>query len=369
MKHPITLMIKPASSFCNLKCDYCFYLDEEKNREDKQRKIMNYSTMEEIVRKTHEKSNYINYIFQGGEPSLAKIEWFEKFIELVEKYKTPNDVISYSFQTNGTLIDEKFAKFFSENNFLVGVSFDGFSRIHDFHRKSISQDKSSILVKKGLKNLKNYNVEHNILTVVTNEVANNIEKIYSNLVGDGYNYLQFIACLDPIETEDNVFLNPNTYGKFLVKLFDLWFKDLQLNKNISIRLFNNFISILLGNAPEACDMNGICSIQYVFESNGDVFPCDFYCLDDYSLGNINNNSYEEIDRKREEINFIKNPPVLHDDCKNCEYLFLCRGGCPRYKNKDNKFRFCESYKYLFDNRLDQFKEIANIIINNYNLSN
>ncbi|MGD1822134.1 MAG: radical SAM protein [Pleomorphochaeta sp.] len=363
MNRPITLMIKPASSMCNLKCDYCFYLDEEKNREDKHRKIMTNDTIEIIVKKTHKESNIINYIFQGGEPALATLNWFENFINLVNTYKKDGDNISYSFQTNGTLIDEPFAKFLSENNFLVGVSFDGFSRIHDIHRKYSTKEKSSRDVINGINNLRKYNADYNVLTVVTNEVALNINKIYSSLVNGGEQYLQFIACLDPFYEDSNKFLNPNTYGKFLVELFDLWYADLRHGKNISIRLFNNFIAILLGNPPEACDMNGICSIQYVFESNGDVFPCDFYCLDDYLLGNILVDNYDDLDKKREEINFVKNPPLLLDDCISCEYLYLCRGGCPRYKDSNNKFKFCESYKYLFKNRLDQFKEIARIVSN------
>ncbi len=364
MKKPITLMIKPASSLCNLNCDYCFYLDEEKNRLDKKRKIMNSNTIENIVKNAHATSDNINYIFQGGEPSLASLPWFENFISLVEKYKNKNDIISYSFQTNGTLIDDKFASFLKANNFLVGVSFDGFSRIHDLHRKFSDGTRSSKQVKKGLSNLSEHEVDHNILCVVTNEVAQNIEKIYTDLVKDGYLYQQYIACLDPIEDKENKFLSPKVYGKFLVELFDLWISDLQRNKNVSIRLFNNFVSILLGNPPEACDMNGICSIQYVFESNGDVFPCDFYCLDDYLLGNINENDFAQLDTKRDEIKFIKNPPDLHDDCKVCPYLYLCRGGCPRYKDSNNKFRFCSSYIYLFENRLHIFKQLASYIIEN-----
>ncbi len=111
-------------------------------------------------------------------------------------------------------------------------------------------------------------------------------------------------------------------------------------------------------------MNGVCSIQFVFESNGDVYPCDFYCIDNYFFGKINEDAFKSLDARREEISFINNPPKLHEDCKNCEYLYLCRGGWPRYKASNNKFRCYESYKYLFYMRLNQFKEIANLIIQN-----
>lgn len=365
MKRPITLMIKPSSSLCNLRCDYCFYFDEEKNRIDKNRTFMDEETIENIVKQAHSVSHNISYIFQGGEPALAGLPWFENFISLVERYKSENDSINYSFQTNGTLVTKEYCEFFFKHNFLVGVSFDGFSRIHDIYRKFADDSKSSRKVKQGLKLLKEYNVEHNILCVVTNEVANNIELIYNNLIKEGYDFHQYLACLDPIGIkDDNKYLDPIVYGKSLVELFDLWIKDLRNNKRVSIRLFNNFVSILLGNQPEACDMNGVCSIQYVFESDGDVFPCDFYCLDNYLLGNINKNTFEELDEKRKEINFIVSPPNLHEDCKVCPYLYLCRGGCPRYKDSNNKFRFCSSYKYLFNRRLEGFKQLAQAIAQN-----
>lgn len=363
-KKNLSLMIKPASSSCNLHCDYCFYFDEAENRESPNRGVMETSTLEHIVKKAFEQNCPVSFIFQGGEPSLVGLNWFRKFIEFENQYKKEDSIINHFFQTNGTTIDKEWAVFFKENNFLVGISYDGHNRIQDIHRKLNNGEKSSKLVSSTINLLNEYKVEYNILTVVTNEVALNIELIYKNLLKKGVFYHQYIACLDPISCKKS-FLDPETYGNFLITLFDLWRDSLNRGYKVSIRLFENFISILLGYQPEACDMLGNCSIQYVFEADGSVYPCDFYCLDKFLLGNINEVGFDEFDEKRKEINFIERSYQKPQQCVDCKFFKLCRGGCPRYKDKESEiFKYCQSYKMLFNSRLNQMIEMADSIRRN-----
>ena len=89
MKH-IQLMMKPASSNCNLRCAYCFYEDECKNRETASYGVMKEDVLETVVKKALEAAELsCTFGFQGGEPTLAGLEFFEKFIEFTEKYKKP----------------------------------------------------------------------------------------------------------------------------------------------------------------------------------------------------------------------------------------------------------------------------------------
>lgn len=362
----LSIMMKPASSSCNLKCEYCFYLDEAVNRKSPNRGLMNEETIENVVRKAFAEDCGISFIFQGGEPSLVGFDWFTRFIEIENNYKKEDSIISHFFQTNGTSIDSKWAKFFKENNFLVGVSYDGHNRIHDIHRRQVNGEKSSRLVTRGINYLEEEGVDYNILTVVTNEVAQNIDIVFKGLLAKGTYYQQYIACLDALqESTENKWLSPKIYGEFLVRLFDLWTDSIAKGYNVSIRLFNNFISILMGYAPEACDMMGNCSPQYVVEADGDIYPCDFYCLDEYKLGNINKQTFSDFDAKRTEIGFIERSLTKSEECLECKYFNLCRGGCPRYMNKEtHKFRFCDSYKMLFDARLDVMQKMAQQIKSN-----
>ncbi|MDD4082859.1 MAG: SPASM domain-containing protein [Sphaerochaetaceae bacterium] len=357
----MTIMIKPASSACNLNCSYCFYKDEASLRKIAvhpflKKEIIDIS-LEKIFENTTEE---VDFVFQGGEPSLVGLEWFEDFIKLEKKYNKNDIKIEHSFQTNGTGIDENWIKFFRDQKFLVGISFDGTRQIQNFQRPTLTGEKSSKLVIDGMKLLKENDIDFNILTVVTNTVAENLDSVWNFLSRQTCNYYQFIPCIDPLEGEVNRFLSPKIYGEFLIKLFDKWYSALKGN-SISIRLFDNFLNILLNNEPESCDMLGHCSIQYVMEGDGSIYPCDFYCLDNMYLGNIRKNSIEELDQTRKQIQFIENSFNNSDECKNCDYFTLCRGGCKRFRDKEGHFRFCESYKMLFDNRIRRFMEIANFI--------
>ena len=130
-----------------------------------------------------------------------------------------------------------------------------------------------------------------------------------------------------------------------------------------IRQFENYIGILCGYQPEACDQRGTCGIQNVVEADGSVYPCDFYMLDDYCLGNFNKNRIDEINEKRREIEFVERSSRIEDDCRKCEYFYICRGGCQRnrdFNEMTGKYHnyFCESYKMFFEACLPRMKEMA-----------
>ena len=143
-------------------------------------------------------------------------------------------------------------------------------------------------------------------------------------------------------------------------MFELWFRDLKEGKQPYIRQFENYIAILLGQMPESCDMRGTCGMQYVVESDGTVYPCDFYVLDEYRLGNFRTDTVEMIDKKREEIKFIERSLQKEEACADCRYAMLCRGGCRRTRQEDhgNHQYFCQSYKMFFDACLPSLVEIA-----------
>lgn len=127
-------------------------------------------------------------------------------------------------------------------------------------------------------------------------------------------------------------LTPEQYGCFLIELFELWYTDWMHGKQPFIRQFENYIAILLGYMPESCDQRGICSIQNVVEADGSVYPCDFYMLDEYRLGNFNEDQIENINEKRNESGFIQSSQKLSKTCKACSYYQICRGGC--HRNRD-----------------------------------
>lgn len=368
MKRDINLMLKPSSSKCNLKCKYCFYHSISDARDIKDYGFMELDTLKEIIEKVKKYCDGGNCTigFQGGESTLIGLDFYKKLIEYTNEDNN-GTIFNFSLQTNGTLIDDEWAKFFKENNFLVGVSLDGTKDIHNLNRIYCNGKDTFNSVLRGVNLLEKYNVDFNILTVITPSISKKFEGCYNFFKKNNLKYLQFIPCLEPLENEDHIFnkysLSPKEYEEFLIKSFDLWYKDAKEGNYVSIRYFDNILSLFLGYDYEACDMRGVCSCQHIIESDGSVYPCDFYTYEKFSIGNILKEDFDTIHNKNCTINFMKDSLNISNKCKSCEFKSICRGGCRRYRENepDNLNFFCSSYYNFFSCSLNGFKEISRLI--------
>ncbi len=358
----ISILIKPASSKCNLKCKYCFYLDSSSYRYTADFGIMDFETVDNIIKQIVSLNpKHINIGFQGGEPLLAGSDYFEYFIDKFNAANTNNIRVSYMLQTNGTIINDKFIKIFKENNFLIGLSIDGPMKLHDKNRILVNDEKTHTKVLETLQIFKDNNIAFNVLCVVTKDHAKNAEKVYNYFKKLNLKYLQFIPCLDPVDSKkQNYSLSSDDYFMFLDETYKLWLKDLKDNNPVSIRYFDNMVWLLKGKLPESCDMRGICSIQNIIEADGSVYPCDFYCFDDKKIGNINENSFEQMFNHEISQEFINSSKVLNDKCRTCPYINLCRGGCTRMRDTNKLNVFCGSYYKFFNKHLESLKTISKI---------
>ena len=329
----LTLLIKPASSLCNLRCKYCFYHNIADMRDNPSYGFMQPETaLNIIIKSTLFAEKGITFAFQGGEPTLIGLDFFKQFINMVNEQITKGLSINYAIQTNGININEEFAKFFKENNFLVGLSLDGTKEMNDFLRVDSAEKGTYIRIMNAARLFDKTGVEYNILTVVSAYAAKHIEKIYNYFKNSGFRYLQFIPCLDPLDSEPQqsaYSLTPALYEKFLKTLFMLWYNDFCGGNYISIRFFDNLVRIADGQPAEQCGMNGHCQGQYVIEADGSAFPCDFYCVDNWKTGNINDMSFDELSKSENMQKFIRTS--FHNDqrCETCKVFYLCRGGCRR----------------------------------------
>lgn len=369
----ISVLMKPSSGMCNMACEYCFYHDETRNRERESYGFMSVQTLRNVIRKTILRAeDAVCYAFQGGEPMLRGLDFYEKAIAYQKQYNKNRIQVQNAIQTNGLLINEDWCRFFKENNFLVGVSLDGIRETNDAYRHMAKDNAPTfdrICHSIGL--LEKFEVEFNILTVVNRAVAENVEEIYSFYRRKKWNYQQYIACMDPLyETrgQSGFSLHPEAYGQFLIKLFRLWYKDWKKGRQPYIRQFENYIGILLGYIPEACDQRGTCGIQNVVEADGSVYPCDFYMLDEYRLGNFNENHLDEINEAREKSGFVDRSRRLDQACVSCRHYSLCRGGCQRNRDWNPEAGayqnyFCRSYQMFFDACIDEMKEVAAFVLN------
>ena len=367
---PVNLLIKPASGLCNMQCDYCFYCDETQKRAQASYGLMSGKTLKNVIRRTVlAAEGSCTIAFQGGEPTLCGLDFFKKMVQYVNQYNRNHIHIEFALQTNGYGITEEWCRFFSEHHFLIGVSVDGLKSIHDRYRHNKAGGPTYDRVAETIQMFDQYHVDYNILTVVHKDTAKHIREIYKAYKASGWDYMQFITCLDSLGEERGkqpYSLLPETYGQFLVDLFDMWYEDLKKGEQPFIRQFDNYIAIMLGYGVESCEQRGICGIQNVVEADGSVYPCDFYVLDDFCLGNLNEVRLNEIYKKRDEIKFIERSMNHPEECKKCRWFKLCRGGCYRSRiteQGDEKCwnYFCPGYKYFFDTCHKKLEDAAGIV--------
>ena len=382
----VGLLIKPASGLCNMRCDYCFYLDEAENRTTASYGIMTRETLKNVIRKTllRAEGSY-SIAFQGGEPTLAGLGFFEEAVRLIRQYNQKNVPVQLALQTNGYALNEDWARFFHQHHFLIGLSVDGTAAIHDRFRHGKDGSGTYERILEAARLLDQFAVDYNILTVVTGPAALSAREIYQEYQRRGWNYLQFISCLDPLGQYGSRMpwsLTPGLYGTFLIELFDCWAEDVEralkegkepLTYAPYIRSFDNYMGILGGYRPESCEQTGICRLSestYVVEADGSVYPCDFYVLDEYRAGNFNDQRLDAIEEKIRAMGFTARSRQVPERCRSCQWQFLCRDGCyrsrltkengldPETQTEEGVNYFCEGYQAFFAHSHDRMKRIA-----------
>lgn len=362
----ISVMIKPASGLCNMRCRYCFYADETENREVKSYGIMQREVLEPMLQRILAfATGECTIAFQGGEPTLAGLDFYRQVVELQKKHNTKGLVIHNAIQTNGYVINDEWAAFFAENHFLVGLSLDGTKDLHDLNRPDAEGKGTFSRVMHAAQLFDKHKVEYNILTVITADTARSIRKIYGFFDRNHFAYQQYIPCLDPIGEERGQHpysLTPPLFEQYLKNAFDLWYQDFKRGRPKYHRYFENLLMLLAGQQPESCGVMGVCSHQFVVEADGSVYPCDFYVLDEWRLGNLATDSFEQIEAKRAELGFVQMSRYVDESCKGCKWFGLCRGGCRRDREPVvdghlSKNYFCQAYYNFFEYAAPRLQEV------------
>ncbi|OBW91846.1 anaerobic sulfatase maturase [Gallibacterium salpingitidis] len=360
------VMAKPSSFHCNIKCEYCFYLEKEgvlTHNVD----MMTENTLENYVKNYINSfaGNHIDFMWQGGEPTLLGLDFFKKVV-MYQKRFANGKRISNSFQTNGIALNHQWAEFFRENQFLIGISIDGLSDIHNRYRISINGQPTFERVKRTIQLLKEYQVDFNTLTVVNDQNWHKGKETYQSLKELGSTFMQFIPVVEvanySLQRSDYM---PNKnyrmasfsvpadgYGQFLWDVFDEWLK--QDVGRIFINTFDNLLGQWLGYPSSSCVHSETCGKSVVLEANGDVYSCDHFVYPVYRIGNINNRSLAEIVGSSKQVKFGQNKKTtLTKKCQKCDVKNICHGGCPKHrivsiKGEDFKQNYlCPSYQFFF----------------------
>lgn len=339
----LSFLIKPASSSCNLKCRYCFYADVSEHRQIKSNGIMKEDTMQTLINKALEildEDGEVTFAFQGGEPTVAGLPYFRAFTAYVDQQKKATQVIHYALQTNAYVVDEEWCSFFHTYDFLIGVSLDGYKENHDYFRLTTGNKATYRMVMQAIRCLRAFDVKFNILTVLSKQLAKHPKKLYEFYQKEGFDYIQLIPCLAGLDEESNPFaLTPQLFASFYKLFYDDWLKEMQAGTYRSIGLFDNIIPMFVDIPPQQCGLLGYCSLQFVVESDGSIYPCDFYVLDEYMGGNVKDMDLMAIAQSEPMQRFLKEKKTMSPLCGTCPFTSICHGNCKRM----NSLYFTENY--------------------------
>ncbi|MBR4888366.1 MAG: radical SAM protein, partial [Clostridia bacterium] len=244
-----SVLIKPASAACNLRCRYCFYADVSDSRAVKNYGNMSSETAHKLIDNAFaaNRGGTVSFAFQGGEPTLAGLEFFRDFTAYAAEHCPKNTTLAYSLQTNGTLLTDEWCAFLKEHGFLVGLSMDGHKKEHDFCRVDAKGSGTFTTVMETVKRLRAHKVDFNILTVLTRPLARHPQQLMAFYKKNDFKFVQIIPCLDPLEGDGGDYsLTPELYASFLKTFFRLWVEEFKKGNYISVRLFDNLVRMAAG---------------------------------------------------------------------------------------------------------------------------
>lgn len=349
------LMLKPLGSLCNLDCNYCYYLDKSDIYGGTEPR-MSLDLLETVTEK-YIRSNEapeMQFDWHGGEPLLMGLDFYRKAVEFQQKY-AGGKTIRNTIQTNGTLINHEWASFFRDNGFLVGISIDGPEDIHDRYRKDKGRKPTFARVMKGIETLYRNGVEYNTLSTVNKASEKRGLEVYTFLKSLGTRFMQFNPVVEhikyplrsdgkpdkgarpyivsPYEEDASVApwsVSSVAYGRFLTDIFDHW-----VRKDVGRYFVNHFDATLAkwcGVKPGICTYGEVCGYNTVIEHNGDVYPCDHFVYPQYKLGNIAENTFNEMLKSPSHVEFgIGKRNSLPVKCQRCRWLHICAGECPKHR--------------------------------------
>jgi len=389
------IMTKPSGSICNLDCKYCYFISKEMMYPGSRFRMAD-ALLETFVKQYIESQQVPEVIFawQGGEPILMGLDFFKQVIHYQQKHAKSGMSILNTLQTNGTLLDNDWCKFFKKHNFLIGISIDGPQEIHDAYRVNKGGAGSFNQVIRGWQLLVDHGVEFNVLCTVHAANQDHALDVYHFFRDElKTQFIQFIPIIERVTTEilplANVgwserddgkrplytqagslvtkrSVNPQKYGEFLITIFDEWVRrDVG---QVYVQMFDVALAAWLGQPGSLCIFAPTCGTALALEHNGDLFSCDHYVEPDYLLGNIQSDKMLELVVSEKQRQFgTDKQTTLPEYCRQCEVRFACHGGCPKNRfistpNGELGLNYlCAGYKAFFSHVNWPMKIMADLL--------
>lgn len=354
-------------------CEYCYYLAKKAIYPGSDFK-MTPDVLNEVIQQMikAQPGDQVDFIWQGGEPILMGLDFFEESLQLQRLYAGSQAVINNALQTNTLTLNPSWCRFFKDNNFLIGISLDGPPSLHNplRHNRVGREEYQSLM--RSIRLLKGHKVNFNILCCVHQQNLNHPMEVYRFLRDKiGAQFIQFIPILQRVLDEDgnetgtitDLSVDAGSYGTFLTTIFDEWVKhDVG---SIFIQLFDICLGVWSGQTSSLCIFTETCGRGLVLEHNGDLYACDHFVNSDHLLGNITKTPLSHLVDSPQQIAFGKTKKeTLPQDCLDCDVRFICNGGCPKNRGSDGLNFLCSGYKTFF-HHIDQPMQIMRDLLINH----
>ena len=360
---------KPIGSICNLDCYYCYY----RKKEHLYPKGKSFRMPDEILEAyivqhiNASPETVIRFSWHGGEPTVLGLGYFRKIVALQRKHQPSNRRIANGIQTNGTLLDESWCRFFAAEGFAVGFSLDGTQEMHDQYRVTKDQKPTHEQAMRGYKLLQKHRVYTDILCVVN---AYNVQfplQVYRFFKQINAQYISFLPLVEPQPDAEggvsHISVPAEAWGLFLCTIFDEW-KDQDIGQ-VKVQIFEEAARTAFNQEHSLCIFRPTCGDIPVVEHNGDFYSCDHFVDVEHYLGNIKEIPLVELLESPVQRAFGKAKlETLPRYCQNCEVRAMCNGECPKnrfFKTPDGKSELnylCAGYKRFFTHCQPFVSEVA-----------
>ena len=356
------VLVKPIGSLCNLNCTYCYYVHKKDLLRETPGNVISDDLLETFIRTyiAAQDTDFATFTWHGGEPTLVGLDFYRKVVRLQQQY-ADGKRIKNGLQTNGLLLDDAWCAFLKEHDFLVGLSIDGPKPLHDLFRTGRQGESSFDCVYRAAQLLQKYEIPFNTLTVVNAVNAKQPDEVYRFFVQElGSRQIQWIPCVEPKTfrtvapgrwdvskmpilgtsaakpgSPDSVVtdwsVDPDDWGAFLCRTFDLWLQD-GVNK-VQINWFDSLISQWMRQPAQMCSLAEVCGRSLlVMNNDGNLYPCEHFVFPEYRIGNLADPNFQLANvayaAEQRKFGCLKRDR-LPEYCRECSYRFACNGECPK----------------------------------------
>ena len=360
-------MVKPVGPDCNLACAYCFYRPKRRLFPNAHPR-MSKPLLERFVKSYLERhpGPVVPFAWQGGEPLLAGLDFFDRAARLQRRHAPPGKQAHNAVQTNGTLIDRDFARFFAREGWLVGVSLDGPPDCHDAYRRRAGRP-THREVMAGLALLRRDAVDFNVLCAVHAANQDRAAEVYRFLRDEaGATHMQFIPIVAAGDGgRCGADVDPAAFGTFLSAIWDIWRRE-DVGR-VYVGHFDAALAAHLGQPGGLCAMARSCGQALVLEHDGSLYACDHFVDAAHRLGDLARQPLSELLAGPVLAAFrTRKAGELPADCRECPQLFACGGGCPKDRlaaapGQPPTQRLCPGLRRFLDHAGPELAAMAEVV--------